>query len=138
MSSSLRTNNYDHSVQQAQLRNLRIHEHFIRPLQIPDSSLLSTLFTKYFEAATTAMLNGLPVDSILDPTRICVELIFRKRARGDPFAVSTFSCEWLKSMHDQDIFATLGTVMLNTHLVRVSHRSCPSLLYFWIISMRHF
>lgn len=121
MSSAIRANHQDPVIQEAQIANLSVHEHLIKPLQIPDDSQLSELYTGYFEAVLSMIIDGTSAKDIIDQGQINVELLFRDRKRSDGFEVSTFNCEWMKSLEHQDFFAILAAVMLDTHLIRVSY-----------------
>lgn len=101
------------------VKNMQIHEHCVTPFQVPKDTQLSDLYYGYYGAVLEMVISGASPNDIIDPGRINVDLLFRDRRAEDSHSVSTFSCEWLKTLHDQDFFALMALSVLNTYLVRV-------------------
>ena len=125
MSSAIAANWYPPEVQKRQIANYTIPVYLIQPLILIENSTLSRVYTDYLVAARQQIADGFPVESIMGPDFVCVDLFFRDRVPSDAFDVSTWACELMKPFDDHNDFARLAGVLMNAYLMKVC-TSCVS------------
>lgn len=116
-------NNWDLSVaQEDSPMQLRIPQHLVLPLTIPDASYLSRIYTHYLQGAKQMLRSGVPRAHVLGADdEVAVDLFFRSRTDSDKFDCASWACEVFRS-YDTDIFARMGSSYMLTLMMRVSEK----------------
>ena len=97
----------------------KVPEYFVLPIIEPENSLLSMTYTTYLDATRRLIESGISLDDILRSDHVAIDLFFRDRLPSDPWSISFWACELVKSFHGHDVFVLLAAVMMYTHLMRV-------------------
>ena len=97
----------------------RVLECFVLPIIEPDNSLLSITYTSYLDTTRRFIEGGINLNDIMDTNFVAVDLLFRERLPSDPWSISFWACELVKSFNDHDIFVLLAAIFMYTHLIRV-------------------
>ena len=101
------------------LDRLNIPTHLVLPLSSIENSVMCRLYSDFLDAARHMLLNGTPVEDILDGNDVFVDLFFRQRRhQNEPLTASSWASEVVSRILELDDFMRLAWVVLLTSMVR--------------------
>lgn len=101
------------------IARIAIPEYLLQPLWRPEKSPLSKLIMNYTRAARQMMANGTPIENIISPDFVSVDLFFRDSQTKDSLSVTTWACELTKRFSMIDDRIRLAMVFLFVRLMKV-------------------
>lgn len=102
------------------IARIAIPEYLLQPLWRPEKSpLLSKVIMNYTRAARQMMANGTPIENIIGPDFVSVDLFFRDSQTKDSLSVTTWAYELTKRFSMVEDRIRLALVFLFVRLMKV-------------------
>lgn len=111
--------NYSTSSTRLETATLSVPAYLIQPLWQSEDSPLSRVYVQFRDAARKMIADGTPLEQILGPDLINVDLFFRARQGTEAHTVSSWACEVTKRFSTISLVMRLALAMHFTYLMRV-------------------
>lgn len=80
---------------------------------------MARAYLDFRDAGRKWIMSGQPVDEVLGPREINLDLFLRRRAPGDPHSASTWACDFTGRFADVDVFVRLAWTFSLARFMRV-------------------
>lgn len=85
---------------------------------------IDRVYIQFRDEARKWVSSGVPIEGVLGPDEVAVDLLFRDRTSDDSYQVSSWACEFNKTLGKQQMWSRLATTGFMTRLMRVSSAVC--------------
>ena len=104
----------------AQMFDLKIPLCLVQPLLMEEERCpMAAVYTDFRNLGRRQVAAGVPLDAILGPPEVELDLYFRERTPDDSHTPAGWACEYMRLLEDLDIFVSLAAIYTFARFMRV-------------------